>query len=84
MSEPTPCGLACRETISNRGSLYEIREVAAYVNDSGASKLDDTAALRASLSRVEAAKLSLINGQRNRTRIESEYATSPMGVGFGQ
>jgi hypothetical protein len=27
--------------------------VAAYVNDSGASKLDDTAALRARLSRVD-------------------------------
>jgi hypothetical protein len=64
--------------------LYEIREVAAYVNDGGASKLDDTAALGASLSRVEAAKLPLINGRRDRTRMESEYATSPMGVGFGR
>ena len=58
--------------------------MAAYTNDSGASKLDDTAALGISLSCVEAAKLPLINGQRDRARKESEYATSPMGVGFGQ
>jgi hypothetical protein len=64
--------------------LYEIRGVAAYVNDSGASKLDDTAALRARMSRVDPANSPEINVQRNRTRIESEYATSPMGVGFGR
>jgi hypothetical protein len=64
--------------------LYEIREVAAYVNGGGASKLDDTAALRAKLTRVDPAKLPEINAKRDRLRRESEYATSPMGVGFGR
>jgi hypothetical protein len=72
------------ETNSLGHSLYEIREVAAYVNDGGASKLDDTAALRARLSRVDSANSPEINVQRDRTRIESEYATSPLGVGFGR
>ena len=67
-----------------RRSLYEIREVAAYVNSRGASKLDDTAALRAKLTRVDRPKLPEINAKRNRSRKESEYATSPMGVGFSR
>jgi len=58
--------------------------VAAYVIGGGASKLDDTAALRARLTRVDPAKLPEINAKRNRSRRESEYATSPMGVGFGR
>jgi hypothetical protein len=64
--------------------LYEIREVAAYVNGGGASKMDDTAALRAKLIRVDPANPPGINVQRDRSRRESEYATSPMGVGFGR
>ena len=65
-------------------SLYEISEVAAYVNDGGASKMDDTAALSAKLTRVDPANPPGINAQRDRSRRESEYATSPMGFGFGR
>jgi len=72
------------ETIEPLRSLYEIREVAAYVDGGGASKLDDTAALRARLKRAGPANSPEISAQRNRLRRESEYATSPMGVGFGR
>jgi hypothetical protein len=46
--------------------------------------MDDTAALRASFTRVDSANSPGINVQRDRLRIESEYATSPMGFGFGR
>jgi hypothetical protein len=57
--------------------------MAAYLKRCGASKLVDTAALRVWPDEFVRDKLLRMNQSRGKTRKESEYATSPLDVGFG-
>jgi hypothetical protein len=57
--------------------------MAAYLKRCGASKLVDTAALRVWPDESVRDKLLRMNQSRGQIRKESEYATSPLDVGFG-